>query len=75
MNVAKNVPYLPFQKNVIIRGITEINGFVSENNKIIAAKILASHTSVKRTVKHENVCNAFSAVETEGQHTSNFRKQ
>jgi hypothetical protein len=49
--------------------------FLSENNKLIAAKKLASHTSVKRTVKHENVCNAFFAVETEGQRTSYIRNQ
>jgi hypothetical protein len=49
--------------------------FLSENNKIIDAKKLASHTSVMRTVKLENVRHAFFIAETEGQHTSNFRKQ
>jgi hypothetical protein len=76
MKSAKLVPYLsPFQKSIVIRGEkTEIICFLTENNKIIALKMLASHTSVKQTVQHKNICNAFFAVETEGQHTSKFGK-
>jgi hypothetical protein len=77
MRGGKQVPYLsPFQRDTVSRGgkKTEIV-FLSENNKIIDAKKLAFHTSVKRTIKLENVRHAFFIVETEGQHTSNFRKQ
>jgi len=50
MRSGKQVPYLsPFQKDTVIRGgkKTEIICFPSENNKIIDAKKLAFHTSVK----------------------------
>jgi hypothetical protein len=61
MRGAKQVPYVtPFQKNTVIREERKEGGggiicFLSESNKITDAKKLASHTSVKRTVKHESM--------------------